>query len=165
MGVEIIRWLQTYKLDPIMEFFTMLGGVYFIVAGVVIFTIASPYRGALLGCFLFFTLITNNLLKGIIALPRPFVLYPDVYRFVEPDYSFPSGHSMCGALFWIGAALLIMKSKRMLIPAILVTVGIGISRCYFGVHYPTDVLVGWILGSGMAAWAYLIARPHILSRD
>lgn len=161
MGIEIIRYLQTFKLDSVMEFFTALGGVYCIVLGIVAATIFWPSRGALLGATLFFALLTNNILKSLFVLPRPFVIYPDVLKFVEPGYSFPSGHSTCGAAFWIGASLLLTTKKRMLIPAILITFGIGVSRCYFGIHYPTDVLAGWALGAAIVWPAYLIERSRL----
>ena len=63
---------------------------------------------------------------------------------VPEDYSFPSGHTM--ASFATAGALLFMGQKKIGICAVLLAVLMGISRMYFYVHFPTDVLAGAVLG-------------------
>jgi undecaprenyl-diphosphatase len=73
--------------------------------------------------------------------------------------SFPSGHSMMAAVTYLtlGALLARIQPRRRLKLyliglAVLVSVAVGISRLYLGVHWPSDVLAGWVLG---ASWALL----------
>ncbi|ATB30620.1 phosphatase PAP2 family protein [Melittangium boletus] len=104
----------------------------------------------------------NTLIKGLVARPRPSVV-PHLTQVLSE--SFPSGHAMLSAIVYLtlGALLSELVSKRWL-KAYLVTVAlvltllIGVTRVYLGVHYPTDVLGGWMAGLGWALLAGLVAR-------
>lgn len=78
--------------------------------------------------------------------------------------SFPSGHAMLSAVTYLtlGALLTRVTKSRgvrayFLGVAILLTLLIGVSRIYLGVHYPTDVLAGWSLGAGWAMICWVAA--------
>lgn len=82
--------------------------------------------------------------------PRPEVV-PHLMRSLSP--SFPSGHSATSAIVYLLVADVISRSvpNRSLqlftfAFAILITTAVGISRVYLGVHWPTDVLGGWLIG-------------------
>lgn len=77
--------------------------------------------------------------------------------------SFPSGHAMLSAVTFLtlGALLTRVRGKRPLrvyfmTMAVLLTVLVGLSRIYLGVHYPTDVLAGWCVGSAWAGLCFLV---------
>jgi len=83
--------------------------------------------------------------------------------------SFPSGHSLLSAVTFLTLGTLLAqlaptRSQRVfaILAAVVLTLMVGLSRIYMGVHFPTDVLAGWSLG---AAWALLCgAIGHLLQR-
>ena len=94
--------------------------------------------------------LISTALKHLFSRPRP-----DIVPHLSIVYtsSFPSGHSMLAAVVYLtlGSLLASVIPRRalkiyVLGVAIFLTVVVGISRVYLGVHYPTDVLAGWIAG-------------------
>jgi undecaprenyl-diphosphatase len=101
------------------------------------------------------TAISEGLKVGF-ARPRPDLV---AHTVDVTSMSFPSGHAMLSAVTYLtlGALLAHAQSQRrarayVLGAAVLLTLIIGASRIYLGVHWPTDVLAGWCLG---AAWALI----------
>jgi undecaprenyl-diphosphatase len=104
----------------------------------------------------------NSLLKNLVARPRPSVVPHLTWVLSE---SFPSGHAMLSAIVYLtlGALLAELVEKRwlkvyLLTVALGLTLIIGLTRVYLGVHYPTDVVGGWIAGLAWAIIAALVAR-------
>ena len=96
----------------------------------------------------------SDLLKFAFARPRPDLVSPAARVFTT---SFPSGHATLSAITYLTIAALLAQSQSsakigryFVVLAALLTILIGTSRIYLGVHYPTDVLGGWCIG---AAWA------------
>lgn len=107
-------------------------------------TVAAASTGSLVTLFL----------KHFIERGRPTVV-PHLREVTSP--SFPSGHAMLSAIVYLTLGILLMQvvERRTaklycLLWAMLLTFLVGISRIYLGVHYPTDVLAGWMAGM---AWA------------
>jgi undecaprenyl-diphosphatase len=109
--------------------------------------------------------ITTGLLLSMalkVGFDRP---RPDLVPHGSVVYtkSFPSGHSMLSAIVYLSLALLLARThsnirvKAFLIGAGLVLTGlVGFSRVYLGVHWPTDVLAGWSLGTAWALTSWLV---------
>lgn len=102
------------------------------------------------------------LLKFGFDRPRPELLTPLAHT-VTP--SFPSGHALLAATTYLtlGALLARVQPDRglkvyLMFLAILLTLIVGLTRLYLGVHWPTDVLAGWTMGGIWALTCWLIAR-------
>jgi undecaprenyl-diphosphatase len=113
-------------------------------------------------------LISNGLKLGI-ARPRPDIV---PHLIDVSDLSFPSGHAMLSAVTYLtlGALLSGMQRDRALkiyvvSIAVSLTVLVGISRVYLGVHYPSDVLGGWCAGAVWAVVCWRVSRRWISDED
>ena len=98
-------------------------------------------------------LITNVTLKPLVARIRPYEQFNDLMLLLEKqkDFSFPSGHTSSSfAAAWV---IFQMHRKNTLgIAAMFLAIWIGWSRLYVAVHFPTDVIVGALIGM-FSAWA------------
>jgi len=105
------------------------------------------------GGYLVSTIVTHGL-KVITKRDRPFITYPDIVKRSEGEgYSFPSGHT--SAAFCSATSLSLLFPKWYVIaPSYLWAASVGYGRMYQGVHYPTDVFMGAIVGAGSAWLAY-----------
>jgi undecaprenyl-diphosphatase len=117
-----------------------------------IFTLAASGGG----------LVLSSLLKEVIDRPRPDLVPHGNVVFTA---SFPSGHSMMSAVVYFTLAALIarlierrrLKGYTMGV-ALILTLLVGVSRVYLGVHWPSDVLAGWAAGAAWALGCWLVAR-------
>ena len=108
-------------------------------------------------------LVLNGAMKLLFERPRPQLDYAKVL----PDYSFPSGHTMNAFVFYVALALLLWSvvGRRIgpiaLAIAVVLALGVGVSRIYLGYHYFTDVVGGLLAGT---VWLLIVgaafrARP------
>jgi undecaprenyl-diphosphatase len=149
-------WLRRTLTDftalggsPVLTLLTLISAGYLIAgrkAATAAFLVTAIATGAIAG----------NLLKLFYARPRP-----DLVAHLVDTYStsFPSGHAMNSAVVFLtlGALLARAEANRtvriyLVAVALFLTLIIGFSRIYLGVHWPSDVLAGWCVG---AAWAIL----------
>ena len=113
--------------------------------------------GRVIGLNVIMGLVFNPLFKNIALRRRPYMDNPSIkclkpvdssasiYDIKAQGYSFPSGHSTNGTIAY-GSLTYFYKNKVLRVICILLPLLVGISRFCLGVHYPTDVLCGWILG-------------------
>jgi len=106
-------------------------------------------------------------MKWAYARPRPDLVPHGAEVFTA---SFPSGHSMMSAVVYLTLGALLARTQTdravktyILVIAVILTVLVGVSRVYLGVHWPTDVLAGWALG-GVWALICLLVMLSLQSR-
>jgi undecaprenyl-diphosphatase len=107
----------------------------------------------------------SSLAKLAFARPRPELVPHSVEVYTA---SFPSGHALMSAVVYLTLSVLVARTQPdrrvklfIMIFAVAITLLVGLSRIYLGVHWPTDVLAGWCLGAVWATLCWLFAR-HIL---
>jgi Membrane-associated phospholipid phosphatase len=154
-------WLQNAARD-----ITALGStvVLSLITAVMLgFLVLTGKRGAALLVLLAVGggMLLSSLLKNQIGRARPDLVPHGDIVFTA---SFPSGHSLLSAVVYLtlGAMLArVVEGRRLkayvLVVAIGLTLLIGCSRVYLGVHWPTDVLAGWCVGAGWASLFWLVA--------
>lgn len=163
--VSILLWIQENLrgvLDGFWVFITHLGdgGYLWIAIGValLLFKKTRAVGISVLLALLINLCITNISLKNIIARPRPFHVNPELMTLIKhpSSFSFPSGHT--SGSFTAALVLFHLMPKKIGVPAVVLATMIGFSRMYVGVHYPTDVLGGIVVGIIASTVAILVVR-------
>lgn len=138
---------------------TALGGTLMVSVVTTVAVLAFLFHGkrrqaAVMAAAVFLAWASSETTKALYARPRPDLVPHAVHVYTG---SFPSGHSTLSAACYLTLAMLVASLEpRRRTKALAyglagsVLVGVGFSRVYLGVHYPSDVLAGWCLG---AAWA------------
>ncbi|MEE9615435.1 MAG: phosphatase PAP2 family protein [Anaerolineae bacterium] len=161
-GLELIRTIQLVQgptLDAIFKTITFLGEEeFFIMLLPLVFWCVDFAVGARLAFAYLLSVYVNTGLKYLFAHPRPFELDPAVKLHDAEGYGLPSGHSQSAVVVW-GTITAGFRKTWLWVVAITLTVLIGFSRIYLGVHFPTDVLSGWAVGAVFLA-AYLALEPR-----
>ena len=158
--LPILDWIAANLwcpfLDAVMPVITLLGdaGIFWIAIAVVLLFFPKTRKiGLGMGAALIMgLLICNCMLKPLTARIRPYDYQLEHFGIsikllieAQHDFSFPSGHTI--ASFEACTALMI-RNKKLGIPATILAILIAFSRMYLYVHYPTDVIASVILGIG-----------------
>lgn len=155
------------SLQEAMRDVTALGGVTVVTlataVGVVAFLLhRRRWHAGVLVATVVLADLASEALKSFYGRPRPELVPHGSFVYSS---SFPSGHSTLSAATYLTLAMLIASlepnrgTKRLVfILAVGLVLGIGFSRIYLGVHWPSDVLAGWCLGSAfaLAGWTALL---------
>ena len=151
---QILLWVEQYVRSPFLSFIfvslTTAGnaGMIFILLGLVLLFFKKTRKiGLLLLISIVVSYIINDLIiKNIVRRERPFLSIEELSALVAhpKSYSFPSGHT--ASAFSAMTSLFFTKKKYAPIGLIFAFL-MGFSRIYVGVHYPSDVLVGAIVGT------------------
>jgi undecaprenyl-diphosphatase len=100
----------------------------------------------------------------MIARPRPFDTYSFIIKLSQAGgFSFPSGHTM--EAFCVATSLaLLFPEKKIILPAFLWAVLVAYSRLALGVHFPSDILGGVVMGAVSATSVFYLMRKYELKR-
>lgn len=157
--LESINRLASPGLDAVMVAYTNFGGVVFVSAVTLLLVGLLLYRKHTYGALLVFAGVSGSalidfVLKAIFERSRP-----DLWTHLisETSFSFPSGHAVASSALAACVVVLLWRTKWRIagcIGAVVYVLSIGFSRLYLGVHYPTDILGGWLLS---LIWVSVVA--------
>ena len=164
-GTNAIVWVQSVVsqgLDPIFKFFTYLGyeELYLVLLPLVYWCINKPV-GIGLGYITLLSTWANGALKNLFDIPRPCEAPNPCDTLIrtplpEVSYSFPSNHAQGAVVNW-GYLALQFRRRIGWVVAVILILGIGLSRIVLGVHFPEDVIGGWLIGIVVLAAFALLA--------
>lgn len=167
--IAFMQWIQSFSTPALDQFFLLITNLanemLFVFCVVILYWCVSKEKGLLLVCSLVFSIFINIDLKHIWKEPRPFS-YSDIIRKdlnTSYGYSFPSGHSQMTASFFTSLWLQ-FPSRILLIFGIVMTLLIGFSRIYLGVHTPLDVFCGILIGIFLIIAVQLLMKKILCNK-
>lgn len=162
-SVPFLVWLQSFRspaLDGFMRLMSLLGSEYFyILLFPVLYWAVSKRLGLLAGTGLVVSLYVGEFIKWAFQLPRPGA--PVQQLAVEPSPGFVSTHAAPAMGVW--GTLTAVVRRRLTLLALFMVFFVSLSRLYLGVHFPADVIGGWIVGLFAMGFA-LEAAPWLAGR-
>ena len=160
--VSLILWLQAHMGSfgtSLASFFSAFGEE---LAGVAIigflYWCYDKRFGRFVGLNVLVGIVLNPMIKNIYLRRRPYFDTPeikclkpikkdaDIFNIAAQEYSFPSGHATNAVTIYGSAAEYKRKNKILAVIGVVLPLLVGVSRFCLGVHYPTDVICGWLLG-------------------
>lgn len=170
---KIYEFIRNNIVNNIFFIFTLMGESYVIITIlVVLLLLPTRKRNVFIALFTIMSAIMNELLKIIIARPRPIGQFVNnlLFKYKFPNgFSFPSGHAQTASVFYFLLFHLLIKyyykgkhKKLLNIISIAIPIMISISRVVIGVHYFTDILCGLLIAS-MIIILYLLLEKIYLS--
>lgn len=170
-GLGLILALQSGLpgLAGLMRAFSFLGSEeFFLLAMPVLYWCVSAPLGVRIAVLLITSDAVNGFFKLAFHLPRPYWVDERVQALaVETSYGLPSGHAQTAVAVWGGLAVQ-LKRPWVWVTALVIIALISFSRIYLGVHFPSDVVAGWLIGA-LLVWAFakwesaLVARLRALN--
>jgi membrane-associated phospholipid phosphatase len=156
-GIRMILFLQSlgsWLAEP-MKSISLLGNEeFYLLVAPIFYWCIDARLGLRLGIILMFSAGINNVLKLVFHSPRPYWVDPQVSAWrAEPSFGLPSAHSQNAVAVWGLLAIYYGRSAAWALAIALIFL-IGLSRMVLGVHFPTDVVTGWLVG-GLVLWAFL----------
>ncbi|SHJ47541.1 phosphatase PAP2 family protein [Hespellia stercorisuis] len=170
---NILLWIQDYIRHDFMDGFwkaiTALGNAGILWIALTILLLCIPRTRQIgVACALSLiieALLVNVVLKNLVARVRPYEVIEGLQILIAKphDWSFPSGHS--AASFATAMVCLKMAPKKYGVPVVILASMIAFSRLYVGVHYPTDVVAGILIGCGSTWIACRIVQTWMTGRE
>ena len=162
-GVKVVLWLQQFSssLDLPFRILTYMGNEgFFILVLPFIYWCVDRRTGVRLSILFLFSAYVNSAVKVFACQPRPFQYDSRVKQIVSAGGGgFPSGHTQGTLVFWGYLALCFRRPLLWVITGLLIIL-IPLSRLYLGVHFPTDLLGGYLIGA-ILLLLYLWLEPRV----
>lgn len=165
--IEILKYIQSFSnpfLDSFFELVTMLGENIFFIAVIAVFYWCFNKTFGYKLAFVYLTSgAFNTIIKEIVKFPRP-IGYEGIRSSrikTAGGYSFPSGHTQQASSLFI-TLMMEFRKKWLYIIGVLGMLFVGLSRMYLGVHWPTDVIGGLMIG---ILWTITVVKIFDWSKD
>ena len=154
--IIMIQQIDTPLLDSFFRAITSLGDeLFYLLLFPFLLWCVDFYLGIRVGIIFLLSVYLNNGLKEIFQQPRPFDILPQIQKVHAYGYGFPSGHAQSSLVVW-GSIAYWKKQIWIRNLSVLLILLIGFSRIYLGVHFPTDILGGWLFGGLILGLSYFI---------
>lgn len=165
LGIVFVLWLQSLGLSLLapMVVFTSLGyEQFYMLVAPVLFWCIEPALGLRVGLGVMFSGALNGILKLAFHAPRPYWYDARVVPLSnEINFGAPSAHAQNALVFWGLVAHWVRKAWFWVVALLLILL-ISLSRVYLGMHFPTDVLIGWLVGL-LVVWLTIALEKPALS--
>lgn len=157
-----------FIFDPFFYFITLLGngGLFLIILSLFLMLFKKTRKpgASMLGAVVIGALFTNVTIKPIIARPRPYADVNGIFHqwwvsagsHLESEFSFPSGHTTSATAAMTG--LFFTGNRKYSWTAFIFALLMGMSRIIICVHYPSDVLGGFVIGFAAGVLSYLLIK-------
>ena len=149
--INILKFFQSIRNPILNALFLILtisteAPVIIIMTAIMYWCVNKKYGQKLLFA-LIPNIVINTGIKEFVKAPRPIGTagLESLRVSTATGYSFPSGHTQTATTFWT-SLIIIFRQKWMYILGSVMILGVGVSRLYLGVHWPIDVICGWIFG-------------------
>ena len=155
LEIRFLQFLESMRTDfsvKLFEGITMLGEETILILMIAVLYFAYDKRLALrIGYITIASMCVNNTVKNLVKRQRPFASggVTPARAHTATGYSFPSGHTQTIAT-WSSAFAMYFKKAWVSVLAGVGIVAVAFSRLFLGVHYPSDVIAGAVLGVGIA---------------
>lgn len=155
--IQLIDWLQALGgwLTAPMEYLSLTGSEqFYLLVAPAIYWCWDTTLGLQTGLFLMGNAIINSYIKILLHTARPFWVSTAIKHLAfESSFGLPSGHAQNAAVFWGTVGAYFRKGWLWALLLVLIFL-VGLSRLYLAVHFPHDVVVGWLLGI-IVLWLFL----------
>lgn len=163
-GLSIIVGIQELRsplLDAVMRALTFMGDeqLFLLFLPLLLWSVDAALA-ARLAVILLISIVVNGVVKDALMQPRPADLDPALALATAEGYGLPSGHAQSAVVIW-GSIAAWTRQRWVKVAAFTLAALIGFSRVYLGVHFPTDVAAGWLIGAVLLI-LYRRALPGIL---
>jgi len=154
--IIIIQQVESPLLDSFFRVITSLGDeLFYLLLFPLLLWCVDFYLGIRVGIIFLLSVYVNAGLKEIFQQPRPFDILAEIQKVHASGYGFPSGHAQSSLIVW-GSIAYWEKQIWIRNLSVLLILLIGFSRIYLGVHFPTDILGGWLFGGLILGLSYFI---------
>jgi membrane-associated phospholipid phosphatase len=164
--IDTILWLQSLGvwLATPMRLISLFGDeMFFLLLLPVLYWSISAPLGIRAGVMLLLSADLNYLLKVVFHSPRPYWYSRRVAALsIDMTFGLPSGHAQNAAAIW-GLLATLVRRRWVWAVALALILAIGLSRIYLGLHFPSDVLAGWLIGAALV-WAFVRWEGAVAAR-